>query len=362
MKIQSSSLVAVWTEYQWEIGGTFFFYTILGLLYYSWLRPKLSKSIQVYSQHLVIHTGSEKDTVSFDEIESVNRVCWSIFYVKMKNGMKHYFNSSFERIDYIWEGIYQARPELMTEKEFGEFRVKLVQYDHHQKRKEWFFKHRLIDVLTWAILPAMFLGLSFMVQSRTVVIHQEGIYFFRLFMYSLLVLLATSFLYSFALKKLIFDKKVETSLQQDSKIRDLEFEGMILEKSKILQLTTSCFLLALLIRSDLNLYSISKVREEIADFDLKKGSTILIDNRFNCFACRYSLQDGDYVVFGKGVVGQVMAREGDIVGEVHKDSHGRMIASQNVQEVPKGHVALRASNGKDILFIKIEDLIGKIQK
>lgn len=361
MRFLSFGWDSLWAEQSWEFLLSLMFYVFFTVLYYFWLKPKMSKSIQVYPQSIIIHSSAGDETLNYAEIESVNRVCWSIFYVKMKNGIKHYFNSSFERIDYIWEGIYEARPDLMTEKEFDEFRLKLVQYDHHQKRKEWFFKHRLIDVLTWAILPVLFLAISFMVQSRNVIIHHEGIYFFRLFMYSLLVLLITSFIYSVALKKFIFDKKVTSSLLQDSKIRDLEFEGMVLQKSKFLQLTTSFFLLVMLIKSDLNLFSVSKVREDLADFNLKKGTTILIDNRFNCFACKYPLKDGDYVVFGKGIVGQVMAREGDVVGEVSKDTSGRMIASQNIQEVPKGHIALRASNGKDILFVKIEELIGKIQ-
>jgi hypothetical protein len=66
-------------------------------------------------------------------------------------------------------------------------------------------------------------------------------------------------------------------------------------------------------------------------------------------------------MFGRGIIGQVLAKEGDFVGEVAQDQKGRMIASDNVQEVPTGHVAIKAANGKDILFVKIEELIGKIQ-
>ncbi len=361
INIPSPGLWNLWMEERWVLLGIIGFYVLFFAVYFIWLKPKLTKSIQVYPKHLVIQNGSFKDIISFDEIESVNRVCWSIFYVKMKSGIKHYFNSSYERIDYIWEGIYQANPEIMTDREFEDFRLKLVQYDHHQKRKEWFFKHRMIDILTWGVLPLLFLIFSFLIQSKYVIIHQEGIYLFRLFMYSLLVLLITSFIYSIALKKFIFDRKISFSLLQDSKIRDLEFEGMILQKSKLLQLMTSCILLIMLIKSDLNLFSISKIREDIADFNLKKGHTVLVDNRFNCISCKYPVKDGDYIVFGKGLVGQVMAREGDMVGEVRKDHHGRMLASENVHEVPRGHIAVKASNGKDILFVKIEELIGKIQ-
>ena len=68
------------------------------------------------------------------------------------------------------------------------------------------------------------------------------------------------------------------------------------------------------------------------------------------------------IMFNKGNIGQVLAKEGEPVGEVVKDTQGRTIASLNVQEVPKGHVAVKTANGKDIIFIKIVDLIGKIKK
>jgi hypothetical protein len=219
----------------------------------------------------------------------------------------------------------------------------------------------MIDMLNWAILPLAFILIAFMVQSKHIVIHQESIYFFRLLMYAFLVLLATSFLYSIVLKKFVFDKRVTTLLMHDVKIRDLEFEGVVLQKSKFLQFITTCFVLALVIRTDINLFSVSKIREDIADFNLKKGSTILIDNRYNCLSCRYQIQDGDFIVFNRGVIGQVLAKEGEMVGQVSQDAKGRMIASENIQEVPKGHIAVKAAKGQAIVFVKIEELIGKIK-
>ncbi len=62
------------------------------------------------------------------------------------------------------------------------------------------------------------------------------------------------------------------------------------------------------------------------------------------------------------MIGQVLAKEGETVALISQDTEGRMIASENVQEVPKGHVAIRAGNGKDIVFVQIDELIGRIQK
>jgi hypothetical protein len=352
----------IFESYRWELIFSFIYFSAFAFFYFYWVRPKMKKSIQVFSDSLMIHDGRNKEEVKFEDIESINLVCWSIFYLKTKKGVKHYFHSGYERVDYIWEGLYHARGDLFSPSLYEEFRVKLVQYDHHQKRKDWFFKHKMVDVFNWAILPLMFLSLAFMFQSKNVIIHHQGIYFFRLFMYSMLILVSTSFFYSLVLKKFIFDKKVKSQMQEmEVKVRDLEFEGMILHRSKIFQFITATFALAILVKMDVNLYSVTKVREDLAHFNLKKGHTVLIDNRYNCVGCKYQILDGDYVVFGRGTIGQVLAKEGDMVGEVSHDKKGRMIASENLQEVPRGHVAVRAANGKDIVFVKIQELIGKIQ-
>lgn len=338
------------------------YFLISATFYWFWLRQRLKKSVQVFEDHILVHNGKEKEALKYDDIEGVSVVCWSIFYVKMKSGIKHYFNSSLERVDYIWEGVYKSRPDLISQKEFEDFRLKLVQYDHHQKRKEWFFKHKMIDIFNWTILPVMFVSLTYIFQSQYVNINQQSLYFFRLFMYAMLTLLSVAFLYSIILKKFVFDKKILSQAESGMKVRDVEFEGVILHRSKIFQLFTACFVLALLVKLDMNLFSVTKVKEDIASFSLKKGTTLLVDNRYNCVGCKFSVKDGDLVVFGRGTIGQILAREGELVGQVSQDKTGRTIASENLQEVPRHHVAVKAANGKDIVFVKIGDLIGKIQK
>lgn len=359
LKIHAEGLSSV---YQLELllSGGFVFSCFV--FYFLWIRPKFNRSIQVFSDHLLLHQGKVKQVVNFNDIDAIKIVGWSIFYIKVKNGMKFYFTSGFERVDYVWEGIHGARPDLFEKDSFEAYRLKLVQYDHHQKRKEWFFKHKMIDVFNWTILPVTFLFMTYYVQSKSIVIHQPGLYFFRLMMFALLVLLSTAFLYSLVLKKLVFDRSLTNKPDHSEyKIRDVEFEGIVLQRSKLFQLMTAAFILGVLVKLDVNLYSISKVKEDIASFKLHKGRTILIDNRYNCLGCKYQLEDGDFVVFGRGVIGQILAKEGDMVGQIAQDKSGRMIASENVQEVPRGHVAIKAANGKDIVFVKLEELVGKVQ-
>ncbi|HXH32037.1 MAG TPA: hypothetical protein VNJ01_14605 [Bacteriovoracaceae bacterium] len=347
----------------YELIITGLFYFVFGNFYFFWLKSRLDHSVQVFPDHIIIHNQKRRDVVTYTEIESVNVVCWSIFYLKMKNGYKHYFNSGLERVDYVWEGIHKARPELFSPQVYEDFRLKLVQYDHHQKRKEWFFRHKLVDGFNWVVLPFAFMTVAYFVQSQEVFINQQGLYFFRLFMYALLVLLINSFCYTMVLKKYVFDQKLLKQLETSSeKFRDIEYEGVVLQRSKLFQMITTAFLLALIVRVDLNLFSVTKVKENMVNFDLVKGTTIVVDNRYNCVACSYNLKDGDLVLFGKGFVGQILAKEGDMVGQIAEDKVGRTIASENVHEVPKAHVAIKAANGKDIMFVKIGDLIGKIKR
>ncbi len=351
-------------EYSSELWITLGYFVSFAIYYFTWLRHRMNRSIQVYRDHLCINNLGRSENVSFDEVESIGNVCWSVFYFKMKNGLKYYFSSSLERIDYVWEGVYQARPDLLSVNQYEQFRTKLIQYDHHQKRKEWFFRHKLVDVVNWVVLPIVFLVSTYLIQSRDVMIHQQGMYFFRLVMYSSLVLLLTTFFFSIILKKFVFDKKIarQISNEMGDKLRDIEFEGVILQRSKMMQFATATLALSLIVRADVNLFSLTKIKEDISSFNLKSGHTIVIDNRFNCLACKFPVKDGDLVMFGKGVLGQVMAVEGEMVGQISQDRKGRIIASENIQEVPGGHIAIKLGNQNEIVMIKLEDLIGKIQK
>lgn len=373
----SSLLVSFWGlqffQYGWkqlwevnshELFLSFGFLLSGGIFYFTWLKDRLKRSVQVYPTHLLIHESKVPQQLLFEDVESVSRVCWSLFYIKMKNGHKFFFNSGLDRVDYVWEGLKNARPDLISDADYESFRVLLVQYDHHQKRKEWFFRHKILDAVNWFGLPVFFLFGAFIIQNREVMIHQPGMYFFRLFMFSLLILLITTFVFSLGLKKLIFDRKIAAQLDDPSreKQRDLEFEGVILHRTKLFQIVLSCFLFTFVIYSDLNLFSVTKVKDEVSMFNLKKGKSLVVDNRYNCFNCRFELKDGDIVLFGKGYIGQIMAKGGDMVGEISQDKTGRMIASENIQEVPPGYVAIKAANGKDIVFVRTQELIGKIRR
>lgn len=363
-QLSQSRWQTVYNSFNYEFWMSCSYFLVAGSFYFFWLRYRLNRSVQVYPDKFCVHNMGHVKELPFAEIESVGIVCWSLFYFKMKDGVKHYFNSSLERVDYIWEGFYAARPDLISPEEFAAFRTKLVQYDHHQKRKDWFFRHKLVDVFNWVVLPLAFLGVTYFIQSRDVVVNQQGMYFFRLGMYSVLVLMVTTFFYSIVLKKFIFDKRVNLQMNShpDDKLRDIEFEGVVLHRSKMLQMVTATFLFALIVRTEVNLFSVTKIKEDLTSFNLKTGHTLVVDNRFNCLACKYPVRDGDVVVFGRGTVGQVMATEGDMVGQISQDTKGRIIASENIQEVPTGHIAIKLANQKEIVMVKLGELIGKIQK
>jgi hypothetical protein len=363
-KLSQSSLSSVYAEYNDEFWLSLAYFISFSCYYVIWLRTRINKVVQVFPTHLWVHSLGKKEEILFENVASVKIIFWSLFYFKMKDGTKHYFSSALERLDYIWEGFHLARPTVISKEVYEAFRTKLVQYDHHQKRKEWFFRHKLVDILNWVALPASFLILTHFIQTREIIINNQGMYFFRLGMYSVLVIMVTTFLFSIVLKKFIFDKRVrlQLSTQADDKLRDLEFEGIILHRSKIMQMITASFMFAMIMRSEMNLYSLTKTREDLSNFNLKSGHTLLVDNRYNCLTCKYPVRDGDIVVFGRGTIGQIMASEGDMVGKISEDKTGRIIASENIQEVPKGHIAIKLPNQQEIVMVKLGELIGRIQK
>lgn len=354
---------AATVRYPYEFSFSCLYLFTFALSYVFWWRLKLKQTIQVFDDRLIIHRQGQTIEVLFSDVASVSVVGWSLFYFFMKNGDKHYFNSTLERVDYIWEGIYYFRPEIMNKEEYESYRIKLVQYDHHQKRKEWFFKHRLIDVLNWCVLPIIFMSTIYWLQAKEVEIYQPLYYFFRLVMYSLLTLLTTAFFYTIVVKKLIFDKKVEDQLEVEpsDKIRDLEYENVVIQRTKFIQTLSVAFLFAVIIQTDFNMFTLTKIRGDFSSFNLKEGKTLVVDNRYNCVQCKYSITDGDMVVFAKGQIGQVLARSGELVAQVSESQQGRSIASESVTMIPAGHVALQLANSPEIVVIKESELVGKLQ-
>lgn len=354
---------SVVSRYAYEFIFSCLFLGTFTLSYIFWWRLKLKQTVQVFEDRLIIERQGKKVEVLFADVDSVSIVGWSLFYFFMKSGEKHYFNSTLERVDYIWEGLYFFRPDLLSKEEYEAYRVKLVQYDHHQKRKEWFFKHRLLDVLNWCVLPLLFMAFIYVLQSKELLIHEPFYYFFRLLMYSLLTLLTTAFFYNIAIKKLIFDKKVEDQLgvEPSDKIRDLEYESVIIQRTKLVQSVSVVILFGLIIQTDFNMFTLTKVRGDYSAFNLVTGKTLIVDNRYNCVHCKFAVDEGDTVVFSKGQIGQVLAKAGELVGQVQETSQGRSIASESVTLIPEGHIALQLANSAEIVVIQESELVGKLQ-
>ncbi len=332
-------------------------------LYLWWLHPKLTQTVQVYSDHIRVSTKEFSWEIAFNDIMAIELPFHSMIRLRMKDGHSWWFSAALERSDYLWEGLMRARPELVGGKDgFEDFRLKLVQYDHHEKRKEWFFRHRLLDVLNWVVLPALALVIGYQVQAEDVVINSKSLYFFRLGMYSLLVTIVCAFGWSVVLKKFVFDKMVKKQMEEGTKLRDLVYEDRVIQRAKWFQVVTCALLLSAVVKGDLNLFSLTKLRLEAKAFKLVPGKTIVIDNRFNCVSCAHAVNEGDLLLFGRGTIGQVLALPGEVIAQTRNTSLGRSIASETVMEVPEGHIALKTgADGKEVVLVRIGDLVGKLK-
>lgn len=340
------------------------FAILIPMVYLVWLHPKLTHSMQVFSDGVKISAKSSNYEIKFNDLVSVDRPFGSIIRLKAKDGLNWSFDSSLERLDYLWEALWRSRPELVgNAAAYEEFRLKLVQNDHHQKRKEWFFRHRLIDVLNWIVLPIAVMAFGYRVQSTDIVVHSPAFYFLRLGMFMLLAMICCSFIYSVLIKKFVFDKILQENIGSDrSKRRDMAHENVVVQRAKSAQLATCSFIMFSVLFGQLNLYSITRLKEGAQAFHLTPGKTAIIDNRFNCITCKHAVKEGDLMVFGKGTLGKILAMPGDIIAKTTETKLGRSIASETVHSVPEGHIALQVgSTGKDVVFVKIDDLVGKLK-
>lgn len=336
---------------------------LLPILYVWWLHPKLTRQVQVFRDFVRVSHGAKSWDIKFSDVQRVSRPFASFIKLEMTTGKSWWFSAALERIDYLWEGLGRDRPELViSPEEFEKFRLKLVQFDHHEKRKEWFFRHRFLDIVNWVVLPLVVILAGYQYQSQDVVIHSKGLYFFRLTMYSLFVTISCAFLWSVMMKKFVFDRMVEKQMESGKKLRDLRREDQILQRSKFLQTVTSAFVLALIVKSDFNLFSVTKMKQGAQAYNLKSGTTVIVDNRYNCVRCKHALKEGDLILFGRGTIGQVLAAPGEVIAQVQSPSAGRSIASETVTEIPEGHIALKTgAEGKDVVLIPINDLVGKLK-
>jgi hypothetical protein len=150
---------------------------LLPMIYLVWLHPKLTRTMQVFSDCVRITSKKVVFDINFADLESLSRPYGSLIRLRTKDGLSWTFSAALERMDYLWEALWRSRPELVgNSKIYEEFRLSLVQYDHHEKRKEWFFRHRLIDMLNWVILPAAVMAIGYFVQASQVVIFEVSIH------------------------------------------------------------------------------------------------------------------------------------------------------------------------------------------
>ncbi len=338
------------------------FIVLLPALYLWWLHPKLTRTIQVFPHSIKISNHKYSWDIDYNQIERISTPFLSFICLKMRDGQTWWLSASIERIEYIWEGLSKACPEQMNGfEQFESFRIKLVQYDHHEKRKEWFFRHRVLDFVNWIVLPSVVMFIAFKVQTSEVYIYSKPLYFFRLVMYALFTTIMSAFAWSIIMKVFVFDRQVVENLKDGKKVRDVSKEDFILQRSKFLQLITCAALMTLMIKMDLNLFSITKLKASVEQFNLRAGQTLVVDTRFNCVQCRHALSEGDLILFGKGTVAQIMALPGEVIAQTQANSLGRSIASDTITTVPEGHVALKTGKGHEMVIVKISDLVGKLK-
>ena len=83
-RISQERWQTVYSEYNFELWMSACYFFAFGCFYTFWLRFRLNRVVQVFPTHIFIHNSGKKEEILFDDVESVEIVCMSLFYFKMK--------------------------------------------------------------------------------------------------------------------------------------------------------------------------------------------------------------------------------------------------------------------------------------
>ena len=362
LQIQLVFILAVsliWEIYETSFLGEGNFYFSIGFsIYFSVIRfihlklllPLADSKIQVFPDHIHVSKQGHEYIIPFSDVAKIEATLSSWFILIMKNGKKYYFPAVLERPDYILDAIMKAEPLIMERDRYQKLRKNLIRADHKFSR--------LYDKLSWmgflklVCFPLFLLSLIYFKQSSSFIIHFPFAYFFKLALMSLGLFIGLQTLGSYLINENMDRRLAETG----TKIRDLIFE------KRINNITYASFLVILLLAFgvfDLNAFGFRFLTGKTSYLNLKTDRLIL-DGRYNCLNCTYSLTKGDIIITDKGLVGRIVALPKEEVVLNPLDKKGRHLAAQaSSEKVPHEQVAFLTKGGTVTKLVPLREIKGK---
>lgn len=244
----------------------------------------------------------EKHIINFDDVEKVDWGFFSFFgvYTVTTKDRIFRFSSFLHRAEYILEAIEEYRPQIFEKLDFEDLRNNVLSADHRLSRVHdmFFGRYKFLSLFCYFLLP--------IIGGSAIVWHQVTritINFLPDYVWSLVnIVIAAAFfvgMFHFLVTEYLFDRDLQFRLKADfnDKGRDLEYEEGILAKSNPAKIFAIVLAFYSITAHDVNQFGYYRINNSSADLQVIKNDVYMVDKRYNCLDCAYSLEKNHDIVF-----------------------------------------------------------------
>ena len=304
--LMRSDLDATRIQASFVVSGMLFFIFVFWQFFQKFFLENINnRRVNVFENRIeIFQEGAvdEKDIISFDDIEKVDWGFFSFFgvFTITTRDRVYRFSSFLHRAEYILEAIKDYRSEIFEKLDFEDLRNNVLSSDHRLSRVHdmFFGGYKYLSLFSYLILP--------LIGGALIVWHQFSrtrINFVPDYIWSLInIVIAAAFfvgIIHFFITEYLFDKELHLRLKENfnDRVRDLEYEQDILARSnptKILAIVLAFYSIS---SHDINQYGYYRINNSSADLQIIKNDVYMVDKRYNCVECIYSLEKNQDIVF-----------------------------------------------------------------
>lgn len=336
-------------------GVLFFIVMVWHLFQKIFLGSFYKRRVNVFEDRVEIfeeNEGEHKEVLNFKDVESVGWGFYSffgVFVVRTKDQVFR-FSAFLHRAEYILESIEEFKPAIFEGQDFEELRNSVLSADHRLSRVHdmFFGKYKWFSLFTYFLLPIIGIAMIFWQQFNRMHVYSTAEYGVSLT--NLVISLAFFVgMVHFLITEFLFDKELQNRLHEEfeDKGRDLDYEDHIYAKSNPAKILGMAFAFYSIITFDFNLYGYYRIENSSADLNVLKNDVYLVDKRFNCMDCQYSLHKNNEIVF------------------VHNNTvyYGKIVADQlrkpaSAEETPE--VEVKVNDQGEVFKVPFYNIQGKV--
>ncbi|MGB0453949.1 MAG: hypothetical protein ACPGJV_09560 [Bacteriovoracaceae bacterium] len=339
--------------------SSFSLFGFLGLRFWSkkFFKKLFEKKIYIYPNYFLIVDKNEEDAikVEFGEVTGVEQgfiPFLGMFTVKTKE-RSYYFSGFLHRAEKLLEELHRWGYWEGEDKTYTPLRYSVICADHRLSRvyESCFGTERMKLLVTYILVPFIASFLTFWKQLYKVKINFMGDYFWNLLNIQFSILIVCGIVHFFITEG-IFYKSLTQQLDEDNdnKKRDKEYEEKVYRHSLPIKIffVFICFYSVLMF--DVNQFGYYQVFNSSSKLNILKNDMILVDKRYNCMRCEYSLRKGEKLVFIKD-------------NKVYYGKITNVALSRNVASFDNENIDIKfgviMDDTEKVIYVENQDVLGK---